>query len=538
MANLVTYGNFDFSSISEGIDPFVGVSDEQVIVGGKFKTSKRITIQGKILPTNFCSNSQNVSSKINTLFEALKNDFQSITAGDISGQFARCESVDINQSSFFGGADYTANFICYPDNLSSINYRIINPVDNRQITENADGTIVITRQISAQGLGPDAINNARNFINNGITPQKNIVPPILFAIGNLTDPGSNLKPRRMIETVNRMEGTVSLDVEFIYRSNAPNNNIILSNSIDINYDEKSGLYTVNIQGNLITSDISDINDNSDQIQTQLKSSLQNINLFNLALTRFKELTGLNYLNPDPENFSITEDRINNSLNFNYTFTNDPYDVKSDISYQMNYDRIKDITTITINGTLTARGPQKDKKIKLESAYNSLNLFNLANNFFNRNAESKTLNLNSNPINSTVTYNQYEDTIISLSFSTEYSNQFEEVPGLKRFEYTLSATPSIDVYNPIQFLNGDNGVFNLNFFKRGTVGIDGSAVGDSSLLKGSIRSRAFNKLNSLKSSVGSIRSVTTEDNVTTPINSDNGFNYSFNISENCETIKYQ
>jgi hypothetical protein len=540
MANLVTYGNFDFSSISEGIDPFVGVSDEQVIVGGKFKTLKRITIQGKILPTNFCSNSQNVSSKINILFEALKNDFQSITAGDISGQFARCESVDVNQSSFFGEADYTANFICYPDDLSNINYRIINPVDNRQITENADGTIVITRQISAQGLGPDAINNARNFINNGITPQKNIVPPILFVIGNLTDPGSNLKPRRMTETVNRMEGTVSLDVEFIYRSNAPNNNIILSNSIDINYDEKSGLYTVNIQGNLITSDISDINNNSDQIQTQLKSSLQSINLFNLAFTRFKEFTGLNYLNPEPENFSITEDRINNSLNFNYTFTNDPYDVKSDISYQMNYDRIKDITTIIINGTLTARGPQKDKKTKLESAYESLNLFNLASNFFNRNAESRTLNLNSNPINSNVTYNQYEDTVISLSFSTEYSNQFEEVPGLKRFEYTLSATPSIDVYYPIQFLDGNNGVFNLNFFKRGSVAIDGSALGESSSLGGSIRNRAIDKLKDLKSNVGSvsISVVTTEDNVATPIYSDDGFNYDFNISENCETRKYE
>jgi len=539
MANLVTYGNFDFSSISEGIDPFVGVSDEQVIVGGKFKTLKRITIQGKILPTNFCSNSQNVSSKINILFEALKNDFQSITAGDISGQFARCESVDVNQSSFFGEADYTANFICYPDDLSNINYRIINPVDNRQITENADGTIVITRQISAQGLGPDAINNARNFINNGITPQKNIVPPILFVIGNLTDPGSNLKPRRMTETVNRMEGTVSLDVEFIYRSNAPNNNIILSNSIDINYDEKSGLYTVNIQGNLITSDISDINNNSDQIQTQLKSSLQSINLFNLAFTRFKEFTGLNYLNPEPENFSITEDRINNSLNFNYTFTNDPYDVKSDISYQMNYDRIKDITTIIINGTLTARGPQKDKKTKLESAYESLNLFNLASNFFNRNAESRTLNLNSNPINSNVTYNQYEDTVISLSFSTEYSNQFEEVPGLKRFEYTLSATPSIDVYYPIQFLDGNNGVFNLNFFKRGSVAIDGSALGVSSSLGRSIRNRALDKLKDLKSNVGSVSKsiVTTEDNVTTPIYSDDGFNYDFNISENCETRKY-
>lgn len=537
MAGLVQYDNFDFSSISEGVDPFVGVSDEQVLVGGKFKTLKRITVQGQIIPTNFCSNSQNVSSKINTLFNALKNDFRSIMAGGITGQFVRCESVDVNQSSFFGGANYTANFICYPDNLSDVGYRILNPTDNRQITENTDGTITITRQISAQGIGPNAIDNARDFINNGITPLKNVAPPILFSIGNLTAPGPDLKPRRLIETVNRIDGTVSLDVEFVYRSNASNNSTIFSNSIDISYDEKIGIYTVNLQGNLITANIEGPTSNWNDIKDQLKSNLQSINLFTLALTRFRELTGLNYLNPEPETFSITEDSLNNSLNFNYTYTSDPYDVKSDISYEMNYDRIKDITTITINGTLTARGPQKDKKIKLESAYNNLNLFNMANSFFVKNAESKTSNLNSNPINSNITYNQYEETVTSMSFSTQFSNQFEEIPGFIRFQYNLTAKPSINAYNPVQFLNGNNGVFDLNFYKRGSISINGSAIAISNSLKDVVRNRALNKLNNLRSSLGASQEVETEDNVTRSVNSDNGFNYEFNISQNCETIIY-
>lgn len=532
MANLVNYGSFDFSSVSEGVDPFVGVSDDPVIVGGKFKTLKRITVQGKIIPPNFCPDSQSVSNKIKTLLDALKDDFQSIQAGGISAQYARCESVEINQSSFFGGADYTANFISYPDELSEDENRVLNPTDNRQITENPDGTITITRQISAQGIGPNAIENARSFINN-VDPPKDQVPPILLKIGEITGPGSSLLPRRMVETINRIDGTVSVDIDFVYRSNAPSNNIILSNSIDISYDEKVGIYTVSVEGTLSTGDL---DRKWGEIKSELIENLKKINIFNLALARFKELTGASYLNKEPESFSTTEDSLNNSLSFNYTYVSDPYDVKSDITYEISYDRIKDITTVTVSGTLTARGPQKDKKTKLKSAYDGLNLFNLANSFFEKNAESKDAKLNSNSVNSTVTYNQYENTIISLSFSSQFSNQFEEIPGLIRLEYTLSATPSIDVYLPIQFLDGSNGVFDMQFYKRGVIGVDGSALGKTSALGGTVRDRATSKLSELAGDIGSDEStkVRIEDNVTTPLQSDNGYTYNFSIKENCET----
>jgi hypothetical protein len=533
MANLVQYGGFNFSSISEGVDPFVGVSDEQILVGGKFKTLKRIIIQGKIVPDNFCSNSQDVSSKIKTLLGALKNDFQQITAGGISAQIARCESIEVNQSNIFGTADYTVNFISYPDNLSSLNFRILNPVDNRQIIENQDGTIRITRQISAQGIGPNAIPNARDFINS-VSPAKNIVPPILLQIGNISASlGSSLKPRRMIETINRVDGTVSLDIEFLYRSNAPNNNIILNNSVDISYDEKTGIYTVNVQGTLSAGDIES---SSNQIKQELKNALGRINIFNLAMSRLKASTNAGFLNKEPENFSITEDSLNNSLNFNYTFVSDPYNVKNDITFEITRDRIKDIISITVSGTLTARGPQKDKKNKLQSAYSQLNLFNLANGFFKKNADANDQKLNSNPINSTATFNQYKDTIISLSYSAQFSNQFEENSEIIKFEYTISATPSIDIYYPIQFLNGTNGVFDMQFFKRGTIGIDGTAIGKSISLQNTIRSLAISKLSEAFGSLGLVSnsSIRIEDNVSSPLKSDNGYTYTFSIKDNCET----
>ena len=538
MANLVNYDTFDFSSVSEGIDPFVGVSDEQVLVGGKFKTLKRVTVQGRIVPANFCPSSQDVTSKIKTLLNALKDDFKSLSAGSISAEFARCESIEVNQSNIFGAADYTANFICYPDALSDSNFKVLNPVDNRQIKENPDGTISITRQISAQGLtlgNDDAITNARAFIN-GVDPAKDRVPPVLLVIGNITEPtpGTSLRPRRMIETINRIEGTVSLDVEFLYRSNAPNNNVILSNSFDISYDEKTGIYNVNVQGTLTTGDL---DKNSEEVQGILKGALAKIKLFDLALARLKALTSATYLNSEPESFSIVEDILNSSLNFNYTYISDPYNVKEDISYEINYDRVKDITSVTVNGTLTARGPQKDKKSKLTAAFNKLNLFSLANSFFEKNAESKNAKLNSNPSNSTVTYNQYENTVLSLSFSAQFSNQFEENGQIIKFEFTLSVTPSIEVYYPIQFLDKSAGVFKMNFHKRATVGIEGSAISKNKSSEGAVRSLAQSKLEGF---IGDLRVVSgsprikVEDNVSTPSQSDNGYNYTFSIKENCET----
>ena len=106
----------------------------------------------------------------------------------------------------------------------------------------------------------------------------------------------------------------------------------------------------------------------------------------------------------------------------------------------------------------------------------------------------------------------------------------------KFEFTLSVTPSIDVYYPIQFLNGTAGVFNMNFYKRGTVGIEGSAISKNNSSEGTIRSLAESKLRGFIGDLGVVQKslVRVEDNVSTPSESDNGYNYTFSIKENCET----
>ena len=547
MANLVKYGTFDFASVC-GHDPFVGISDESVIVGGKFQTLKRVTIQGKILPTspNCANQSNNVTSKINSLINELRNDFKTLQAGGIQLEFAKCESVDIDQSSFFGGANFTATFSAYPTGLSAIGSYVLDPVDSKQFSEGEDGTITISRQISVKGItanNKSALENARQFINTTYPSQGYKKAPNIFCfeLGQLKGTGLNnttLKPRRLVETINRMEGTISIDIDFVYRGTAPTNNTILSYSVDVSYDDKSGIYTATLSGNLVTADT---DNDSDAIRTNLKTDLGKLNFFNLTINIFRRLTGFNYLNPDPESFSVKEDIENNTITFNYSYVSDPYPVKQNLNYDIQYDGVRDITTVSVNGTLTARGSQKNRKTQLESALAGLNLYNLAQSFFTRYAVSKNPNLNKNPESYSVTRNQFgpgNEVVDSINVSATYSNQYLEEGGLIKFEYNLSANPSIDVYLPVQFLDGSNGMFNMNFYRRGTISVNGSALGKTNNLAGTVRSLALNKLNSLASTLGVTSRVRTQDNVTYPRQSDDGYVYSFTIEDNCETRKHE
>lgn len=539
MANLVKYNNFDISTIC-GHDPFVGVSDEPIIVGGKFKTLKRITIQGKILPT--CGNSTDITNKIKQLIDAFRFDFKTLEAGNIILEYAKVESVDVTQSNFFATADFTVTLSGYPLGLSENpfhQYNILEPVDEKQITENDDGTINITRRISVKGISTNvsAIQNARNFINNYYGQSYKQIPDIFFPIGQLTSPGVNninLKPRRLVETINRMEGTISIDIDFVYRNNAQNNNNVLTYSVDVGYDDRSGIYNATINGNITASDVEN---NSTTIRTNLNNSLKSLDFFTLTLNIFRSLTGFNYLNPEPESFSIKEDIENNTITFTYAYVSDPYPVKTNISYDVQYDNVRDITNVSISATLTARGSQKNKTSLLEAELAKLNLYSLAQSYFSRYAITKTPRLNQNPASYNITRNKFENTTTSIQVSADYSNQYEEENGLIKFEYTLSASPSIDVYLPIQFLDGSNGIFNMNFYKRGTVSIQGSALGKNAGLGPTIRNLAISKLNSFASSIGATIKVRTEDNITSPLKSDDGYTYSFNITENCETRKY-
>jgi len=533
MADSVSYGGFNFSSVCGEITPFVGVSDEQVIVGGKWKILKTVTVQGRIVPSSsdYCPESQGITQKVKSLLDGLKNDFVSLNAGGINLPIARCQSADITQSNFFGTADFTVNFTGYPNELSFTTYSVLDPVDSKQISENKDGTIVLTRRISARGIStsqsPNAVSNARSFISS-LNPDA--APQIFFQIGQLKNPEASIAPRKKVETINRMDGSVSLDIEYIYRSSSKSSSTLFY-TIDINYDDKTGLYSASINGNLVGTLTS--------TKDSLKSDFNQLNTFNLVQTKFSKLTGFSYLNKIPENYNIIENSENNSMNFSYTYTSDPYDIKRTISYAIIYNYEKDITSINLNGNITARGSQSKLKEKLEKEFSSIDFYKLASDRVSKSGKPLLQPLSKEPTDYNITRSKFDgETTTSIQFNITYTNEYLDDPAKNFFQinYTLSCTPSIDIYNPVQFLRGDNGIFDMQFYKRGVISIQGNAIGKNATLNAELKKFIEAKLDTFANDLGVSKKtrIVTESRITSNVYSDNGYIYDFVLSENCET----
>jgi hypothetical protein len=534
---MASYGGFNFNSLCGGYEPFVGIEDEQVLVGGRFKTAKKVIIQGRIYNDGFernCINSQQITQKLNSLILGLQDDFQSLSAGGFSLPAARCESIEINQSSVFEGADFTVEFLGYPDNLSAFGYKVLDPVDSKQIKENNDGSISIIRNISAKGISTsrslDGIDNARGWIRslNIETP-----PQIFFQIGQLANPEASVKPRRIVETINRFEGSVSMEIEFIYRPGAKAD-ALLNYSVDVSYDDKSGIYSATMNGSLIGNLYSS--------KPSLQAELKKINFFALTSDAFKKITGFNYLNRKPEQFNTTEELENNTINFSYTYVSDPFDLKKSFSGEVSYDYVRDITTVKVTGTVTARGTQKERAEALEKEAKQLRsggLYSIANKYFNEHAIEKFPRLNRFPVSESITTDEYDEDIIQINVSAEFSNQFEEKSGLIKYESTVSASPSLDVYLPIHFLDQSDGVFNMNFHKRGNISVQCTALASSPDRGGVVKSLGEGDLNEIAGIVGVTGPrIPTEFNTSSPKYSDGGYSYNFSKTENVETAIFE
>jgi len=377
---MASYGSFNFNSLCGGHEPFVGIEDEQVLVGGRFKTAKKVIIQGRIYNDGFeqsCINSNAISQKINSLLLGIKDDFSSLNAGGFSLPIARCESIEVNQSSVFEGADFTAEFLGYPTTLAAFGENILDPVDTKQIKENNDGSISLIRNISAKGISTspsiDGISNVRSWIG-GLDIET--PPQIFFQIAQLANPSNSVKPRRIVETINRFEGSVSMEIEFVYRGNAKAEEL-LNYSVDVSYNDKSGIYSVTLNGSLTGNIYS--------TKAALKDALGKVSFYTLAASAFKKITGFGYLNNKEEQFSATEESENNTINFSYTYVSDPLDLKKSLSGEVSYDYVRDITTVKITGTITARGTEKERNDKLEGELGKLKgdgLYEEANKYFN------------------------------------------------------------------------------------------------------------------------------------------------------------
>ena len=509
--------------------PFVSISDEMIRYGDRFGAVENINLIGNI--TGQCQNFDFFISKQNLLLEKFGTDFQPFAilqdgepAPIYSGNFIKVNSIDFEQSSYDGLLPFSVSLTSYPSEFFTGIYGILDPSDNTRYTEQQDGTVTVSREFSARGFNTDA--NSNNALNNAINYVKSLTGQARISPKFISAPNGTLIPRQISETINRMESVYSVNIEYLYRKNSTSQSI-LSYAIDISYDEENGVYNVTFDGSLSAP----IGTSMSSLVTDFKRFKSNI--FDIVLTRFRQVTNYQYLNSTPLNFNINENELENTISFNYAYSSDPYSVKFDKNFSLSYDYPTDLYSLNFNGTLTSRGSQKVRMETLESELSKINIKSIAQNFY-----QVTVGSSSDPLN--VNYKNYDIkkdiTNPQITISAQFDNSPIPPPGFKTFNYSVSINPSFYIHNPVQFLNGDNGAFDMNFYKRGQISVQGQAsfaTSTSNVTR--VRSEAEKLLNIYVGKMRGLNRVRIEDNIERDVFSiENGYSYNFTLTDTCET----
>jgi hypothetical protein len=505
--------------------PFVGVADQMVNYGQRWGVAQTVTLNGII--TGSCDNSFNdLINKQNSILNSFATDFGElqIIENDVthfSGNYARVNNVSFDASAYFRGLNFKVDFTVYPQSLFSGTFGVLDPTSDIKYSEQQDGTVNITRSFSAKGFqtSTSAIQNAVNYVQS-LTGTADIITPAF--ISSIYPSYTNLCPRKITENINRLEGTYAVNIDYILRKNA-STSTVLKYTTDFSYDDERGIYNASIKGTLDGGMCKTMQD--------LQSEYSQLDFYSITLSQFP----YGYLNPNPNSISVEENETNNTINFTYSYDSESQDVKVRHNIDISNDYLSDRTEVNFSATFTARGPQKARLAKAEMAAQNFDPLPLCQQYYLQNNTYSVTPLNIYPKNKKITRDLTNGNVtLSASFD---NSPMAQVP-IKSINYTLSVTPSINKYSPLQFLNGTNGYFDLNYFNRGKISIQGNAIlSVSSDQMEFVRSMALGYLNGLADTV-KIKNdtrVRSEDKVDRNLRSDmNGYAYTFNLSDTCET----
>jgi hypothetical protein len=104
-----------------------------------------------------------------------------------------------------------------------------------------------------------------------------------------------------------------------------------------------------------------------------------------------------------------------------------------------------------------------------------------------------------------------------------------------FEYTIDYTPSIPIKNPLQFLNGSQGIVDIKAKTRGEVTIQGTALSEKEGLESEVLEAAQSIYNDLKSSETFANEFLQKK--TCAITKDTTVKYDFELQYSAETKLY-
>ena len=455
----------------------VSMTSEYIDYGSRWGAVQKISIQGNIVQDT-CDN--DLSSKYTalvvlqtTLFNTFQNDFKDLVVDGTTIHNCKLDSIDFQESNYYGAIGFTVNLTSYPTDYFN-QAQVTDPVNLITYSEQRNNSIQITRRVSAKGINTansnnsNALTNARHYVNARLGYVSNL--PQLSLVSNKANYNisTNLKPRKIVETIDRMNGSITVEHTYIIKSGQTADSSMFY-TIDCGYDDEKGLSTGTIKGTVTGS----IGQGMDSVRDDFKS----FKPFSKLSSSFQTM-GHGALNDQPENVSINENTKDKTIEFSFTYNSIVDVVKTfEKTFSMNCDYLTDKVSINFSGKVEFRGGQAKRQTSAQNFdFTAEAAQALCSAFYTENAVSKfgaSAVINAVPS----VFEIKRDLINGIVTINATCDNRPNPPNASftSFDYTLTANTSTKYFSIIQFLDGNTSALNYNMKTRGEISIQGTAT---------------------------------------------------------------
>lgn len=499
MSNNNLQVNYGGTNLFAGIapTPFIFSSQDFVDYKTQWNQVTQLTMEGQLTGRFIGSLSHGeLITSFKTLLSRLENNFQalSITENNQTIFYADkviVDNIDIPESNWYGFLPFTINFTIYEPNLFSRDYGVLQPSETITFREESNEIISLNHKVSARGFitnNGNGLQNAKNWVSQR-TGNYNKIIPILTN----TNVGSNFLLDSVNESIDRFNGEYSWEASYSKSKSIESpSNCFLNYVIDINSGIDEGYVNVNINGSLEKNNLDVLRTEYDKIDFYSFANNASIKTYNTTL------------NNKPINRSVTELEHENKLNFSLAYNNDfSDDVINNYTVEINEDSIKNITTVSLNTTITAKyGDVASKWVKVQNYYNTnFNAYNLANTEYIKDVQNRTLY--QNKLTESITFDEYN---AQIQYSASWSNKRQPFSdNVLNLKSTVSFNPSVNIYIPhtSAFTAKEHNVQNFKCANRAVLEIDVSATAkpNPSISLDVAKLTVNNELNRIKNNYG-------------------------------------
>lgn len=520
----------------------VSVTNEYIDYGSRWGAVQKISIQGNVV-TETCSNTlttqySTLVSVQTALFGLFQDDFKELTVDGYSIPNCKLDSIDFQESNYYGAIGFTVSMTAYPSDYFAT-AQVTDPVNTITYSEQRNNSIQITHKVSAKGINTansntsNALENARSYVDARIGNSV-VFPPIT----NITNKGNytagispSMKPRKIVETIDRMNGSVSVEHSYVIKANQTGDSTMFY-TIDCAYDDEKGLSTGTIKGT-VTGSIG-------QDMGAVRADFLSFSPFDKLNTYFENMGHGSLLN-QPENMSVNENSKEKTIEFSYTCNSIVSAIKTfEKTFSMQCDYLTDKVTINFSGKVEFRGGQKQRQTSAQNfTFTAEAAQALCSAFYSDNSVSKfgtgaiinavptTFEIKRDLINGVVTINAACD-----------NRPNPPDPTFTSFDYTLTANTSTQYYSIIQFLSGATSGLDYNMKTRGEISIQGTATSKTSGHDQACIQMATNLLQQASAAVGGFTdALLVESKVeSTDLPDDSGYVYSVTVTQTGLTTK--